>query len=980
MGTIQLTDVRLAEFTLTNLPLLKELLAGNLAEKPQVCIERARYVTASLKRTRNSGAPMQLRYAQAVKDFLSRKSPRFFDGNLLAGTTSSKPFGAPVYPELTGLTIWPELETISARKKNPLILDSADAHELNFEIFPFWMDGNILEATRLRTGNPGTMKLFEKLVFFLAGKAGALSHTVPCYRVALERGVLYLIDEALRHEQAILAKSQLQGEDEQKVIFYRSVRTALEGITAYAANLSRTAADLALAEADPRRKSNLEALAMVCAQVPAGPARSFREAVNSLWILQVAIHAENINMAISPGRLDQILYPWYRSDMDSGALTVREALELVGCLWLKLNDNTNLVPETAEELFGGAGTVPAVTLGGVTEQGEDAVNDLTYVILKVTELLQTRDPSVNARYHPEKNSRDYLKRVADVVATTKCVPAFYNDAAAIRTLVNQGVSTEHARDYAIIGCVELSASGRSYDASSSILLNLVAALELALFNGKRPVTGTAQIGPRTGDPASFTAFDDFLAAFHTQLSWLISQAVQLNEEFGRTHQEKLPTPLLSALFEGPLESGKDLIFGGALYNASGATHIGFADVVDSLNAIEQLVFTDERFTLPQVVAAIHDDFEGSEPLRLWLANKAPKYGTDHPLSVKNSAALLAFLYETYQGYVNYRGGKYRPAFWTMTNHAGQGKLAGALPNGRKAHVSFASGITPVSQATPDLTRCMRSVARINPLHIPGGEAFNLKMVPVETPDDLERLTGAVAAYFDAGGLHVQFNLMTYQTLVDAKAHPDNYPHLLVRVSGYSAYFRDLNEAMKDEIITRTAYDSLTGIALSLPPGCFESHSDNDQADKKELPINIKNSLLVLPLTRFLDYITSEVVEEFLEVLLDLMKLTFYFDDDYRQNIEGFAGRYLFRSVDRSITVSAVFAEGQLHVDEEELPDPQVTVVFKDGKALMDFLLAENPDILGAMLRQEVTPEGNLNYLYKFAYLARHLKLMASGRA
>ena len=979
MGNTLLTDVRLSEFTLSNLPLLNELRTRTLADKPRVCIERARYVTDFLKRTRNSDEPMQLRYARAVKDFLARKSPQFFDGNLLAGTTTSKPYGAPVYPELTGLTIWPELETISTRKKNPLVIDSADANELNFEIFPFWLEENILEATRSRTGNPDTMKLFEKLVFFLAGKAGALSHTVPCYRVALERGVDYLIAEALRHEQVIVAQGQLSEDEKQQAIFYRSVRTALEGVTAYAANLSRGAARLALAEADPVRKSNLEAMAAVCAQVPAGPARSFREAVNSLWILQVAIHAENINMAISPGRLDQILYPWYRADLDSGALTVGEALELVGCLWLKLNDNTNLVPETAEELFGGAGTVPAVTLGGVDGQGEDAVNDLTYVILKVTELLQTRDPSVNARCHPEKNSRDYLTRVAEVVATTKCVPAFYNDSAAIRTLVNQGVSTEHARDYAIIGCVELSASGRSYDASSSILLNLVSALELALFNGRRPVTGAAQIGPQTGTPESFRTFDDFLGAFQAQLSWLIGQAVQLNEEFGRTHQEKLPSPLLSALFEGPLESGKDLIFGGALYNASGATHIGFADVVDSLNAIEQLVFTDGRFTLPQVVAAMKDDFEGNEPLRLWLANKAPKYGTDHPVAVNNSAALLAFLYETYQGHVNYRGGRYRPAFWTMTNHAGQGKLAGALPNGRKAHVPFASGITPVSQAAPDLTCCMRSVARINPLHIPGGEAFNLKMAPVETADDLERLTDAVEAYFQAGGLHVQFNIMTYQTLMEAKAHPDRYPHLLVRVSGYSAYFRDLNDAMKDEIIARTAYDSRTGAALPLPAGYRDRLPASEPAGKMIVSGDMLNSALALPLAKFIDCITSELVEEFLEVLLDLMKMVFFFDDDYRKNIEGFAGRYLFRSVDRSITVSAVFAEGKLHVDEEEIPDPHVLVIFKDGKALMDFLLAENPDILGAMLRQEVTPEGNLNYLYKFAYMARHLQCMATGR-
>lgn len=816
--SVTFEDPALPDFNLERFPRLKLLRECTLAARAEVCIERARWITGALQlsATETPDLPMPVRYSRAVKAFLSNKEPLFFDDNLLAGSTTSKPFGAPVYPELTGLTIWPELDTISTRRKNPQKITKEEAAELNFKIFPYWLKESILEATRAREGNPPEMRLFEKIVFFIAGKAGAISHTVPCYRIALEKGIAWLIAEARRRGAETVANAA-PGDEEGK-LFYDSMATALEGIVAYASRLSNRAATLAITETSPERKKNLEEMAAVCSQVPAGPARTFREAVNSLWLLQVAIHAENINMAISPGRLDQVLYPWYRRDIDDGTLTVESALELMGCLWIKLNDNTGLVPETAEELFGGAGTVPAVTIGGVDGQGEDAVNDLTYVILKVAELLKTRDPSLNARFHPGRNSEDYLRRVVGVIRNTRSIPALYNDLSAIATLVGQGLSLEHARDYAVIGCVELSSSGRSYDASSAIMLNLVAALELTLYNGKRPVTGDEQISSMTGGPAGFSSYPAFEAAFRDQLAWLIGQAVRLNESLGRTHQQKLPTPLLSALFEGPMENGRDLVNGGAVYNSSGATHIGFADTVDSLSAIEQAVFVENRFTLPQILEGMKSDFSnGYRAMGEWLANRTPKFGTDNPVAVKNASALISFLFETYQGYINYRDGRYRPAYWTMTNHAGQGKLAGALPNGRRANTVFSSGITPVSQAVTTLPECLAAVGRTDPLHIPGGEAFNMKMVPVQTAADFERFIGYILAYFAAGGLHIQFNLMDYEMLLDAKAHPENYPDLLVRVSGYSAYFRDLNDAMKDEIITRTAYDTRNGTAIPLPP-------------------------------------------------------------------------------------------------------------------------------------------------------------------
>jgi formate C-acetyltransferase len=815
MGAVTLQDIRLTEYNLENLPLLKQLREGLFNEKPKVCIERARYYTEYLRDMSSDREPAEIRYANAANYFLSKKAPLFFDDNLLAGTTTSKPFGAPVYPEWTGMTIWPELDTISTREKNPLILSKKEAEELNFDIYPYWMERNILEYTRKKHNNPECMRIFERIVFFIASKAGCISHTVPDYRVALDKGVEYIIEQAASRETELRKDENLSEENKQKLGFYQAIQIAMQGVIAYAQNLGKKAAGLAAKEEDPFRKENFRKMAALCARVPAKPARTFREAINCIWIVQVAIHAENINMAMSPGRLDQILYEYYRKDIDKGILTVKKAMELVGCLWLKLNDNANLVPETAEELFGGAGTVPAVTVGGVDENGEDAVNDLTYIMLRVTELLKTRDPSLNARYHYEKNAEEYRDRVAEVIVNTKAVPAIHNDVVDIKVLENQGTKLEHARDYAIIGCVELGVSGRSYDASSSIILNLVSGLELALNNGKRPVTGDEQIGPQTGDPSQFKSFVEFREAFENQLRWLMGKGIELNEYFGHTYQEILPSPLLSAFFEGPMEQGKDLISGGALYNSSGATHVGFADTVDSLNAIEKAVFIDKKCTFAELMKALEANFKDHEKLHAYLINKTPKYGTDDPIAVENSRSLIRFLYDFYQGHTNYRGGIYRPGYWTMTNHAGQGKLSRTLPNGRKANKVFASGITPVSQAADDLTACLRAVGGLQSECIPSGEALNLKYPFVEGKEDIKRFGQAVEAYFRCGGLHIQFNIMSYEDLIDARNNPEKHPGLLVRVSGYSAYFNDLNEAMKDEIITRTAYDIRTGKAVPL---------------------------------------------------------------------------------------------------------------------------------------------------------------------
>lgn len=817
MTKITLDDIGLKDFTLQTLPRLKELRSQYFSSRPEICIERARYITKYLRYHDDASDSPEIRQAKKVSYFLHRKSAQFHDRNLIAGSTTSKALGAPLFPEFFALTLWPELETVSNREKNPQKLTHEEATELNLDIFPFWMDKNVLEITRTRFNNPKCLQLFENLVFFIAAKAGCISHAVPAYSFMLEHGLSGMIAIAAEREEALAAATDKK--DRQQADFFRAVQISLQGIIAHATQLADEAEHLARVTNNSEDAAELIEMAAICRRVPAGPATTFREAINAIWICQVGIHAENINMAMSPGRLDQILYPYYRRDIAEGRLDVARAIELTGCLWLKIADNVTMVPEASEELFGGAGTVPAITIGGVDANGEDAVNDLTYIMLRVTELLTIRDPNVNARYDYEKNSSAYCRRLAEATLNTKSVPAFFNDKANITALTGQGEALEHARDYAVIGCVELASSGRDYPASSSIMMNLAAPLEMALFQGKRPITGDEQIGPVTPDPSELASFEDFWQVFKTQLDWLIEQAIQLNEYMGAVHQEMMPSPLLSALFIGPMDKGKDLIQGGALYNSSGATHIAFADVVDSLNAIEQTVFVEKKYTFNEVLEQVRNNFSGleGEKVRLYLQNHTPKYGTEAPIARKNSRNLVQHLFNLYQSHTNYRGGPYRPSYWTMTNHAGLGGISGALPHGRKAGKVFSSGMTPVSGAAPELTACLNAVAELGGELVPGCWALNIKYTPeADVAAMSEYFAQTIEAYFRAGGQQVQFNIMTYKMLIDAKKHPENYPELMVRVSGYSAYFKDLNEMMKDELITRTQYGLADGQAVPLP--------------------------------------------------------------------------------------------------------------------------------------------------------------------
>jgi len=594
-----------------------------------------------------------------------------------------------------------------------------------------------------------------------------------------------------------------------------AMKIALEGVNLYAANLSAEAARLASAETDAARRPELARLAEICARVPANPPETLDEAVNAVWILWVALHMENVNTGLSMGRLDRWLQPYFLRDMEKiegdgeRSLYIRRALELAGCLLMRGTDHLPLVPDIGNYLFGGSSSDQAITLGGVTPGGDDAVCDMTMIFLKATEMLSIRDPNVNARFHPGVNSESYLKRLCHVNYLTSATPSMHNDAAVFKSLSANGYAKEHIRDWSATGCVEPTLSGRHAGHTGSILMNMVSALEMALNDGRHPYMAE-RLGPETGDPGrgDFPSFDAFFNAYAAQQRFLIDNAVELNNSYAEAHAALRPTPLLSALTAGAIEKGMDVTKGGAMYNTSGSSNIGLADVVDSLMAVKKLVYDDGKVTFAELKRAVDADFEGAEALRALIGKSVPLFGSGSEEALEMARRVMDLVHDAYAGHANFRGGHYTSGFWSMSQHVAYGNLSGTLPSGRLRGKAFTPGLTPHPGASKSFLDNIRDVARLEPRSMDNNIAFNVKLVPKagEPMDEIINAMHAyVKSYFDMGGMQMQFNMVSSATLRDAMAHPENYRNLLVRISGYNAYFTTLNREMQIELIERAEY-------------------------------------------------------------------------------------------------------------------------------------------------------------------------------
>ena len=813
-----LDDPYLGQYNLDDFPRLKKLKYRRFSLKPAICVERASLLTEFHRENGfekdKSGNPMDpiVRQARAVHHILAHKKPIIHDGFLVPGSTTTKEVGVPVYPEFIGTMLWPELGTIGSRELNPNDLSAQDADILNFEVFPYWMDRNVREYCRSKFKNPISQQLEERFVLYFMMKNNAISHTVPDFPKVLEQGLEKISEQAAQQEK--------RTNSPEKINFYKAMQITLDGVLTYARNLSEKARTLAagLDPTDPEQSARIDELnqmARICAKVPAKQAQTVHEAVVSIWICFVCLHAENANSALSIGRLDQMLQPFFLSDVSKAKnpkdvkRTVRQTMELVGHLFLRINDHDPMVPNVGNKLFGGSSSDDTVTVGGVDRKGENAVCDMTYIILKVAEMLCFQDPNMNARYHDGVNSKPYLRRLCEVNKNMVASPIVHNDKKMIEALVHQGFQLEDARDWAATGCVEPTIVGKHYGHTNCMLLNMVAPMEMALNNGVHPIIDE-RIGPRTGDVEdSFGTYEQFLAAYKTQLRFLVEKSVEINNYLGRAHQYIHPTPLLSSLFTGPMEKGEDIINGGAVYNTSGVALVSLTDVVDSLLVIKDLVYDRKIVDFKTLKRAVNDNFEKSEHEKLLgMISGVPKFGSDENGTREVAQDLIDFCYDLYQSQENYRGGKYLPGYWSISYHVGFGMLSGALPSGRKKGKAFTPGLTPSPGSADQLLQNIRTVSGLDHLKMPNNIAFNVKLVSHAGDShkkNLDRFAAYLESYFDLGGLQWQFNVISTDVLRKAMANPDEYPWLLVRVSGYNAYFTKLNRNMQMELIERQEF-------------------------------------------------------------------------------------------------------------------------------------------------------------------------------
>lgn len=816
-GVEFLTDPYLADVHLDQFPRLQRFLADHLDTPPEVCIERPALLTAWYRdhgfETDRDGRPWSpvLRQAQAFRNLMAHKAPLIRPDDRLAGTTTAKPIcGVILYPDAHGTMIWGELLSLAERPLNPYRLRAADIDTLHHDILPFWVRRNFREWVRDRHGNPDCLRLDERWVAYFVWKSVGISHTIPDFPRLLAQGTEGMIAELTRR----LGDPDLLPEQRDSL---EAMRLTLDGVNAYADNLAREAARQADAATTDTDRARLRQLALLCAQVPRRPARSLHEALQAIWTLWIALHMENTNTGLSLGRLDQWLQPYLRADLaalpadDPNARPryLHDAIELLGCFFLRCTDHLPLVPDLGNYLFGGSSSDQAITLGGVTPAGADGVNDMSYLLLKVTELLSIRDPNVNARYHPEINSPTWLRRLCEVNYLTAATPSMHNDLAVFASLRQHGYPEAAIRDWAATGCVEPTLCGQHMGHTGSILFNLVAALELTLHNGTHSQIPDIA-APRTGDPGAnvFADFDAFYAALVRQLGFLIGHATTLNTLLAEAHAALRPSPLLSSLTQGCLDTGRDVTAGGARYNSSGTANIGLADVVDSLLVIEQLVYTEQRISFPRLIRALKNNYQGDPELLALIRHQVPLFGAGDDRAVAMANRVTASLHALWRQRPEPRGGHYTVGYWSMSQHVAYGKLSAALPSGRRAHQPFTPGLTPQAHASKSFLDNIRDIARLTPEHLDNNIACNVKLTP-SAHDSHAKTIDTMRAYVDAycrlGGMQMQFNVVTAEVLKDAMRHPEQYKNLLVRISGYNAYFVTLNRDMQLELIERAQY-------------------------------------------------------------------------------------------------------------------------------------------------------------------------------
>ena len=823
---------------------IPKLVENLYAKMPEIESARAILITESYRQTENE--PMVIRRAKAFAHILENIPIVIRDLELIVGSTTIAPRGCQTYPEFSYEWLEAEFDTVETRSADPFYISEKTKQELK-EANAYWK-GKTTSELATSYMEPETLLAMEHNIFTPGNYFyNGVGHVTVKYGEVLAIGFSGIKAKA----QAELDKLCLaDGDYQKKSRFLEAVMISCDAAIEYARRYARLALKEAEECTDPVRKRELLQIAQNCANVPEKGATGFYEACQSFWFVQQLLQIESSGHSISPGRFDQYMYPYYQKDMESGRITREFAQELMDCIWVKLNDLNKCRDAASAEGFAGYSLFQNLIAGGQNEEGIDVTNDLSFMSIQASMHVFLPQPSLSVRVW-NGTPHEFLIRAAELTRTGIGLPAYYNDEVIIPSLMSRGLTLQDARDYNIIGCVEPQKSGKTEGWHDAAFFNMCRPLELVFSNG---MDKGVRIGPATGNVEDMTTFEQFYDAYKKQMDYAIQLLVNADNAIDMAHAERCPLPFLSSMVDDCMKVGKTVQEGGAVYNFTGPQGFGVANMADSLYSVKTLVYDEKKITMGELKEALATNFGkglGAEDVAamtakianelkeagktigekevaailntvvaaseapevkangeriLKLIEEVPKFGNDIP-EVDAFARDVAYTYtEPLQNYKNPRGGSFQAGLYPVSANVPLGAQTGATPDGRLAYQPVADGVSP--SAGKDVngpTAAANSVSRLDHYIASNGTLFNQKFHPsaLSGRNGLENFVGLIRSYFDQKGSHMQFNVVSRETLLDAQKHPEQYKHLVVRVAGYSALFTTLSKSLQDDIIRRT---------------------------------------------------------------------------------------------------------------------------------------------------------------------------------
>ena len=834
-------------FNTTDIPKSSRItrLVDHLYEKmPVIESARAKLLTESYKET--EGQPMITRRAEAFAHILRHIPIIIRDEELIVGSSTIAPRGCQTYPEFSYQWLEDELDTVETRSADPFYIAEETKQELR-EVHKYWKGRTTSELATSYMA-PEAVRAIEHNIFAPGNYFyNGVGHVTVKYEEVLAIGYEGIMAKA----QAELDNCQVgDGDYARRSHFLNAVILSCQAVIEYAQRYAALAESMAAECSDPVRKEELQIIALNCSRVPAKGANGFYEACQSFWFVQQLIQLESSGHSISPGRFDQYMYPYYKKDLDNGNITREFAQELMDCIWVKLNDLNKCRDAASAEGFAGYSLFQNLIAGGQNKDGEDVTNDLSIMSIQASMHVHLPQPSLSVRVW-NGSPHEFLIKAAELTRTGIGLPAYYNDEVIIPSLQNRGLSLEDAREYNIIGCVEPQKAGKTDGWHDAAFFNMCRPLELVFSNG---MDRGELVGVQTGDVAGMTTFEEFYDAYKKQMEYCISLLVNADNAIDVAHAERCPLPFLSCMVDDCMKRGMSVQEGGAVYNFTGPQGFGIANMADSLYAVRQLVYKDKMISMEELKEALAwnygkgmdaqtvadmtasvlkemerqgqviDEKTAASVLQTvlnmkpteqqkaryeeihHLIDQVPKFGNDIP-EVDYFARDVAYTYtRPLQNYRNPRGGQFQAGLYPVSANVPLGGQTGATPDGRYAHTPVADGVSPsAGKDVKGPTAAATSVSRLDHFIVSNGTLFNQKFHPSELAGraGLEKFVALIRSYFDQKGMHVQFNVVDRDTLLDAQKNPEKYKHLVVRVAGYSALFTTLSRSLQDDIIRRT---------------------------------------------------------------------------------------------------------------------------------------------------------------------------------